>query len=185
MAEATELRAADVLSEENQKAELFLTNTQLKRRYGKGWEIVYFLENSEPKDTIARQQAVLKLAQETGGWVFTGIHSETDWSKTRWWDSGWHLANRTGEYVVVFNTIAAIRRWLDTHVIAEGILDCLEEEEIESTFENAKRVWLDVLYQELPDGVSRSVEALANKGDFVEQDAQLPESISTDGSIAK
>jgi hypothetical protein len=166
-----ELRAADVLSEENQKMQLTLTKSQLKREYGKGWEIVYFLENDEtawsrPKDTIAKQQAVLKLAQETGGWVFTGIHSETDWSETKWWDCGWHLANRTGEYVVVFNTTEAFRRWIDTHTIAEGILDCLKEADIKPTFENAKKVWLDMLYTELGDGGRRSVEALADKGEI-------------------
>jgi hypothetical protein len=164
-----ELRAADVLSKENQEMQLTLTKSQLEREYGKGWEIVYFLENHEPEDTIATiatQQAVLKLAQETGGWVFTGIHSETDWSETKWWDCGWHLANRTGEYAVVFNTTEAFRRWIDTHTIAEGILDCLKEADIKPAFENAKRVWLDMLYTELGDGGRRSVEALADKGEI-------------------
>jgi len=162
-----ELRAVDVLSEANQKAIYSLTKSQLEQEYGtRGWEIVYFLDNDEPKDLIARQQAVLKLAQETGGWVFTGIHSENDWSETKWWDSGWHLANRTGEYVVVFNTISAIRRWLDTYIIAESTLDYLAEEELGLTFENAKKVWLDILYTELDDAGRRSVKALANKGEI-------------------
>ena len=101
---AEELRAVDVLSKENLKSELFLTKAQLERRYLKGRSsITYFLENDEPHDKIAKQQAVLKLAQETGGWVFTGIHSETDWSETRWWSAGWHIVNRTGEYAVVFD----------------------------------------------------------------------------------
>ena len=166
MESVAELRAADVLSEANQKMQLTLTKSQLEREYGKGWEIAYFLENHEPEDKIATQQAVLKLAQETGGWVFTGIHSETDWTKTRWWDSGWHLANRTGEYAVVFKTIEAIRRWIYTAAIAETIVDELEEEEIKLTFENAQKVWLDVLYTELGDAVSRSVKALADKGEI-------------------
>ena len=166
MENIAELRAADVLSQENQKMELCLTKAQLEREYGKGWEIVYFRENDEPKDTIAKQQAVLKLAQETGGWVFTGIHSETDWTKTRWWDSGWHLANRTGEYVVVFNTQAALARWIDTGVIAEGILHCLEEEDVALTFENGKKIWLDMLYTELGDAARRSTKALADKGEI-------------------
>jgi hypothetical protein len=96
-----ELRAVDVLSEENLKSELFLTKAQLERKYRKGHRIVYFLDGNEPHDKIAKQQAVLKLAQETDGWVFTGIHSETDWSETRWWNAGWHICNRTGEYAVV------------------------------------------------------------------------------------
>jgi hypothetical protein len=103
MNQVAELRAVDVLTEENLKSDLFLTKAQLERRYRKGRShIVYFLENDEPQDKIAKQQAVLKFAQETGGWVFTGIHSETDWSETRWWSAGWHLFNRTGEYAVVF-----------------------------------------------------------------------------------
>jgi hypothetical protein len=165
MEKVAELRAADVLSEENQKMQLTLTKSQLERSY-EGWEIVYFLELHEPRDLIARQQAVLKLAQETGGWVFTGIHSETDWSETKWWDCGWHLANRTGEYVVVWNTMEAFRRWLDTGVIAETILDCLEEEDVKPTFENATKVWLDLLYTELGDAVRHSIIALSDKGEI-------------------
>jgi len=166
MENVAELRAADVLSDENQKMQLTLTKSQLEREYGKGWEIVYFLENSEPKDTIAKQQAVLKLAQETGGWVFTGIHSETDWSETKWWDSGWHLANRTGEYAVVWNTREALARWIHTGVISDSILEYLEEEDLKLTFENGKKVWLDILYTELSDAGRRSVQALADKGEI-------------------
>jgi hypothetical protein len=78
-----------------------LTKSELERKYRKGYRIAYFLEDDEPHDKIAKQQAVLKLAQDTKGLVFTGIHSETDWSETKWWDEGWHLVNRTGEYAVV------------------------------------------------------------------------------------
>ena len=99
-----ELRAFDVLSEENKTANLFLTKTQLERRYRKGHRIVYFLEDDELKNKIAKQQAVLQLAKETGGWVFTGKHTETDWCETKWWDAGWHIVNRTGEYAVVIKT---------------------------------------------------------------------------------
>jgi hypothetical protein len=79
-----------------------LTKAGLERKYGQKYQIVYFLENDEPHDKIAKQQAVLKLAKEKHGWVFTGIHGETDWSETSWWDAGWHICNRTGEYAVVF-----------------------------------------------------------------------------------
>lgn len=99
-----ELRAFDVLSEENKQSELFLTKAQLERKYCKDHLIVYFLEGGEPLDKIAKQQIVLRLAKDTGGWVFTGKHTETDWSETRWWDAGWHLFNRTGEYAVVIKT---------------------------------------------------------------------------------
>ena len=104
MAEVAELQAVDVMSEENRKSQIWLTKAQLERRYRKGHRIVYFLDGNEPHDKIARQQAVLKLAQETGGWIFTGHHSDFDWSETRWWGAGWHLWNRTGEYAVVIKT---------------------------------------------------------------------------------
>jgi len=56
--------------------------------------------------------------------------------------------------------------WLDDEVITEIIFDKLEDEGVEPTFENATKVWLDVLYTELGDAVNRSVEALANKGEI-------------------
>jgi hypothetical protein len=36
-----------------------------------------------------------------GGVIYTGIHRSNDWSKTAWWDKGWHVVNRTKEYAVV------------------------------------------------------------------------------------
>jgi hypothetical protein len=109
MAEVAELRAVDVLTRQNLQSEFCLTKAGLERKYGKKYQIVYFLESDEPEklhikphDKIARQQAVLKLAKEKDGWVFTGIHGETDWTETRWWSAGWHICNRTGEYAVVF-----------------------------------------------------------------------------------
>ena len=76
---------------------------------------------------------------------------------------------------------------IDTDVIAETVFDMLEDEEISLTSENARKVWLDVLYTEMGDAVSRSVNALADKGDFNGEsaDVQLPEKIGNDGSIAK
>ena len=62
---------------------------------------MYFRGVKTTGDLIDRQQDVLKLAKETNGWVFTGIHTENDWSRTRWWAAGWHLVNRTGDYAVV------------------------------------------------------------------------------------
>lgn len=56
---------------------------------------------------------------------------------------------------------------LDTDVIAEAILDALEEEKVELTADNANKVWLDILYTELPDALRRSVSALAEKGEIL------------------
>jgi len=46
--------------------------------------------------------------------------------------------------------------WIETDVIAEHILDELEEQDIQSTLDNAKTIWLDVLENEL---IKSSVKA--------------------------
>ena len=52
--------------------------------------------------------------------------------------------------------------WIETDVIAEHILDELEEQGIQPTLENAKTVWLDVLETELCEVISSSVKAKFN-----------------------
>jgi hypothetical protein len=49
--------------------------------------------------------------------------------------------------------------WIDTDVIAEHILDELEDKGIPATFENARTIWLDLLETELCDAISSSVKA--------------------------
>ena len=49
--------------------------------------------------------------------------------------------------------------WIETDVIAEYILDELEEQGCQPTLENAKTVWLDVLETELCEAISSSVKA--------------------------
>jgi len=56
--------------------------------------------------------------------------------------------------------------WIDANVIAENILEALEEEAVEPTVENAQKVWLDFLYTELGDGLDNSVRALIGKGEI-------------------
>ena len=60
-----------------------------------------------------------------------------------------------------------VAEWIDTDAIADAILDALEAEEIEVTADNAQKVWLDVLYTELPNALERSVDALAEKGEIL------------------
>jgi hypothetical protein len=60
-----------------------------------------------------------------------------------------------------------VAEWLDTDAIADAILDALEDEEIEVTADNAQKVWLDILYTELPNALQRSVNALAEKGEIL------------------
>lgn len=38
---------------------------------------------------------------KTGGQLYTGIHSETDWSRERWWEKGGHLVNRTLNFAAI------------------------------------------------------------------------------------
>jgi hypothetical protein len=49
--------------------------------------------------------------------------------------------------------------WIETDVIAEHILEELEEQGVQPTLENAKTVWLDVLENELCDAIRSSVKA--------------------------
>ena len=49
--------------------------------------------------------------------------------------------------------------WIDTDVIAEHILDELEEQGVQPTLDNAKTIWLDVLENELCDSIKSSVKA--------------------------
>ena len=49
--------------------------------------------------------------------------------------------------------------WIETDVIAEHILEELEEQGIQPTLENAKTVWLDVLENELCEAIKSSVKA--------------------------
>lgn len=87
-----------------------------KKRFGASrFEIVYFLEPDSylvtysgyssdhvyPGEIRDRLGAALNLAVTKGGLFFTGIHSESDWSRTKWWGLGQHIVNRSGEYAVV------------------------------------------------------------------------------------
>ena len=49
--------------------------------------------------------------------------------------------------------------WIDSDVIAEEILEDLEESGVEPTLESAKAVWLNVLETELYGAVWRSITA--------------------------
>lgn len=49
-------------------------------------------------DSQEQAQAFIDV---NGGQIYTGIHKPNDWSQTAWWEKGWHLVNRTGEYAVL------------------------------------------------------------------------------------
>jgi len=55
---------------------------------------------------------------------------------------------------------AEISLWLDPMVIAESIVDGLEQVEAPMTVEQAQRVWLCVLETELPDAIKRAAKAV-------------------------
>ena len=52
--------------------------------------------------------------------------------------------------------------WIDADVIAENILEELEEQGVQSTLDNAKTIWLDVLENELCEAIRSSVKAKFN-----------------------
>jgi len=57
--------------------------------------------------------------------------------------------------------------WFDTADLARNILEKLQEEGVEPTVDNAKKVWLDFLLTELNEGLGNSVEALIGKKELV------------------
>ena len=52
--------------------------------------------------------------------------------------------------------------WIETDVIAEHILEELQEQGVQPTLENAKTIWLDVLENELCEAIRSSVRAKFN-----------------------
>ena len=81
-----------------------LTPSEMKRF---GRRVTYFSmpEKYKPKNSGSAKQALFKkieaFVKKTGGQLYTGIHSENDWTRTRWWSKGAHLVNRTLEFVVL------------------------------------------------------------------------------------
>jgi hypothetical protein len=49
--------------------------------------------------------------------------------------------------------------WIETDVIAEHILDELKDQGVRTTLQNAKKIWLDVLENDLCDSIRSSVKA--------------------------
>ena len=52
--------------------------------------------------------------------------------------------------------------WIEADVIAEHILEELQEQGVQPTLENAKTIWLDVLENELCEAIRSSVRAKFN-----------------------
>ncbi len=78
----------------------YLTPSQLKQFRNRVRRFVFNPVNS----TAAKHEYldnIQKFAEENNGQVYTGIHSENDWTKERWWFKGWHLVNRTLNFVVI------------------------------------------------------------------------------------
>lgn len=67
--------------------------------------------------------------------------------------------------------------WIDADVIAESILEHLEEQGVEPTLEHGQQVWENVLAAELHESVENTVIAIFG-------DVQLPEKICQDGTMA-
>jgi len=56
--------------------------------------------------------------------------------------------------------------WIDADVIADAILEQLEEDGLAPRFENGKKVWLDFLGTELSDGLGQSIVALSDRSEL-------------------
>ena len=68
---------------------------------------------------------------------------------------------------VTITPLTELGEWVDGEVIAQSIMEGLEDEEVPATLENGKAVWLDVLEQELSHAIRRSVKALIARGELV------------------
>lgn len=93
------------LSELASRAEL--TPSELKR-FGKRVKYFDLPDDSRKWGGLSFAEAKAKLFKEiedyvksSNGQLYTGIHRENDWSKTRWWSKGGHLVNRTLEFAVI------------------------------------------------------------------------------------
>jgi len=74
------------------------------KRFGKrvhrfDYEVVPGEEFSETKRKLFEK--IGAFVNETGGQLYTGIHSESDWTRDRWWAKGAHLVNRTLNFAVI------------------------------------------------------------------------------------
>ena len=59
-----------------------------------------------------------------------------------------------------------LAEWIGTDPIAEELVDVMDEEGIPLTFENASKIWLDVLEHELADAMTSSAQALIDRGEI-------------------
>ena len=56
--------------------------------------------------------------------------------------------------------LAELAEWIDPRAIAEAILQELEDQGVEQTVANGRKVWLDFLERELSEGLRSRVEAI-------------------------
>ena len=61
---------------------------------------------------------------------------------------------------VVIHPLTELADWIDSQVIAEAILEELEEQGVSPTLENGQKVWLDFLETKLSEGLHSSVKAI-------------------------
>ena len=80
-----------------------LTPSELKR-FGDRVKCFNVTQQTGEEFAEAKKRVFTEIEEyvkKTGGQLYTGIHSENDWSRTRWWSKGGHLCNRTLEFVVI------------------------------------------------------------------------------------
>jgi len=80
-----------------------LTPSELKR-FGKRVHLLEFSPKKGEPSVEAKQRLFSQIEEfqaSNGGQLYTGIHSENNWSTERWWRKGGHLVNRTLNFVVI------------------------------------------------------------------------------------
>ena len=80
-----------------------LTPSELKRFGNKVHHFEFHKQDGE--DFVEAKQRLFReieaFVASSGGQLYTGIHSENDWSREHWWMKGGHLVNRTLNFVVI------------------------------------------------------------------------------------
>jgi len=80
-----------------------LTPSELKR-FGKRVHIFKTIIRDGEYFATAKRRVfgeIEAFIASSGGQLYTGIHSENDWTKERWWVKGSHLVNRTCNFAVI------------------------------------------------------------------------------------
>jgi hypothetical protein len=78
-------------------------------------------------DQLLRIQfAVKEKTEKYPSELYTGLHRDNDMSRTYFWDKGWHICNRTGDYAVVKLDCSMCDNKADCSMKGESVAWCAE-----------------------------------------------------------